>query len=135
MKILLARLRDSLGIDLVEQQNAGVLCIRKPNKLLFKVTVSYNVLEWFIDAHDDAGTVWSDWADYYPINGQISEKLVTEMAFDVERFVTILVNSDVRVSPDHAKLKRAIELKVGNSWKRLSLEWITAGPEQNSAQT
>lgn len=135
MKTLLARLRDALGIELVEQQQAGILCIHKPKALLFKVTVPHDALEWFVDAHDESGAVWSEWADHYPINGETREQLLTKMAFDVERVVTLLGESEIRVSPDQAKSKRVIEIKVGDSWKRASLSWMTAGPEQNSAQT
>ena len=135
MKTLLARLRTALGIELVEQQQAGILCIHKPKGLQFKVTVAYDVLEWFVDANDDSGAVWSEWADYYPINGEAREQLVTEMAFDLERFVTILARSEIRVSTDQTKFERVIELKAGDSWKIASLSWMTAEPERNSAQT
>lgn len=129
MKTLLSRLCHALGVELVEQQQAGMLCIRKPNGHLFKITVPYDVLEWFVDAHDDSGAVWSDWADYYPINGETREQLSTEMAADVERFVTILANSETRVSLDQAQSKRVIELKAGAAWKRASICAMTDEPE------
>ena len=134
MKIMLVRLRDALGLELVEQVHAWILCIRKPAGLVFNVTVPHAVLEWFVDAHDDSGAIWSEWADYYPINGETRE-LLTEMAFEIERFVTIMVNSEIRVSHDEAKSKKGIELKVGGSWQSASLIWMTARPEDDSVQT
>ncbi|WP_426116476.1 hypothetical protein [Massilia sp. PWRC2] len=133
MKVLLACLRDAHGVELVEQPHAGLLCIRKPNRLLIEVTVPYEVLEWFVDAKDDCGTFWSEWADYYRVHGEKKQQLVTEMTCDVERFVTILANSEIRVSLDQTKSKKIVELKVGGSWRGASLDWMTAGPD--SVQT
>lgn len=59
MKTQLGRLRDALGIELLEQQDAGILCIHKSERLVFKITVPYDVLECFVGAHDDSGAVWS----------------------------------------------------------------------------
>lgn len=129
MKVLLARLRDDHGIELFEQPHAGVLRIRKPNGLSLEVTVPYEVLEWFVDAKDDAGTIWSDWVDYYPINGEKKQLLVAEMMCDVERFVTVLVESEIRDSREQSKSNIIVELKVGGSWKSASLDWMTARPD------
>lgn len=135
MKIMLGRLSDSLGLELVEQVHAWILCIRKPAGLVFNVTVPHSVLEWFVDAHDDSGAIWSEWVDYYPINGETREQLLTEMAFEIERFVAIMVNSEMRVLCDEAKTKKSIELKVGSSWQSASLIWMTASSEDDSVQT
>lgn len=133
MKVLLARLRDAHGGELIEQPRAGVLCIPKPNGLVIEVTVPYGVLEWFVDAKDDSGMIWSEWANYYPIHGEKKEQLVTEMMCDVERFVTILAKPEIRVSGDKGQSQRIVELKVGGSWKGACLDWMTAGPD--SVQT
>jgi hypothetical protein len=133
MKVLIARLRDAYGVELVGQLHAGVLCVRKPNGLLIEVTVPYEALEWFVDAKDDCGTIWSEWADYYPVHTEKRQQLVIEMMCDVERLVTILTNSEIRFSRDQGKSKKLVELKVGGSWKGASLDWMTAGPD--SVQT
>jgi hypothetical protein len=116
MKIQLARLRDSLGLELIEEQEAAVLHIYKPNGLLFKVTVPTTVLEWFVDAHDDSGVIWSEWAEHYPIDGETREQLAAEMASELERFVTMLVASEVRVSGN-----KVIEFRASDVWERASL--------------
>jgi hypothetical protein len=129
LKVLLARLRDAFGLELIEHLHAGTLCIHKSDGLLFKVTVPNEVLEWFVEAYDDSGAMWSEWADYYPINGETREQLVTEMACEIERVVTHLVNSEIRASHDQVESQRYIELKVGGSWQSASLIWLTAAPK------
>lgn len=106
-------------------RDAGILCVQKPNGLIFKVTVPYHVLEWFVDGYDGSGTLWSDWAEYYSIDGENRETLTREMARDLECCVTILAKSEVRTAYDHKKSIRHIELQVGGKWQRASISMLT----------
>lgn len=124
MRIALVGLCNALELELVEQANAWSLSISKPEGLTFNVTVPHDVLEWYVDATDDSGEIWNDWGEYYSIDGEKREQLSDEMARDIECCVTILVNSEVRISHDAKSVKR-IELKSRAGWRVASLSWMT----------
>jgi hypothetical protein len=48
------------------------------------------------------------------------------MESDIERFITVLMNSEVRVLHDPAKPEKDVELAVAGSWRRADLRWMTA---------
>jgi hypothetical protein len=125
LKTLLERLSDVKGVELIEQGAASVLVVRKSDGLWFNLTVPHAVLEWFVDAYDDSGVIWSDWADYYPVEGESREQLASEMVRDLERCVTILVAAETRVLQEPKESKRAVELKVGDIWHSASLALLT----------
>jgi hypothetical protein len=129
MKTMLVRLCDATGLELVEQARSSILRIRRPPDLVFDVTVPHDVLEWFVDARDNSGSIWSEWADYYPTDGETRGQLLVDMASDIERFVTVLMNSEVRVLHDPAKADKGVELAVAGSWRRADLSWMTADKE------
>ncbi|MFL6660245.1 MAG: hypothetical protein ACJ8GW_19320 [Massilia sp.] len=126
MKNLLERLRDALGIELCEQGAAGVLLVHKPDQLKFKITVPYEVLEWFVEAYDDSGTIWSDWADYYAIDGEPREQLASDMQADIARCVTALARAELRVRLEPTAFKSTIERCIDGVWEEVSLQLLTA---------
>ena len=128
MKKQLARMRDALGIELIEHPQAGTLCIRKAHGLVFQITVAYDVLEWFVDARNDAGAVWSEWADYYPIDGETSEQLAQEMVDDLQRCATLVAQSEARILPGRDQAGHTLQVRVGEAWKAASLSSMSAAP-------
>lgn len=132
MQFLIERLSDALRLEVVEHANQWTICICKPAGLLFKVTIPRNALEWFVDAGDGSGTLWSEWADHYPVDGETREQLLAEMATSIEQFVSIVVKSKIRVSHVGPKSKKSIELEVDSVWRSASLSWMTAGLDYDS---
>jgi len=126
MKTMLARLRDENGVELVEKAEGSILRISKPAEIVFDVTIPDAVLEWFVDVRDSSGSVWSEWADYYPINKETKDQLLLNMESDIERFVTVLLKSEVRVLYNPAKAGKEVELAIRGSWRRAELSWMTA---------
>jgi hypothetical protein len=126
MQTMLARLGDENGVEFVERAEVSILRISKPAGIVFDVTIPHAVLEWFVDVRDCSGSVWSEWADYYPIKNETESELMTDMESDIERFVTVLLRSEVRVLCNPAKVGKEVELEVNGSWKRAALHWMTA---------
>lgn len=121
MKAMLARLCERLGLEWIEQPEATRLCIHKSGGLAFHVTVPHEVLEWFVDVHDDAGEIWSDWADYPALDGETRDQLAAGMAGDIERMVTTLAASQARVWSDQATSAKRVELQLGADWRAMSM--------------
>jgi len=126
MKTMLARLRDENGVELVGKAEGFILRISKPAGIVIDVTIPHAILEWFIDVRDSSGSVWSEWADYYPINNETKDQLLLDMESDIERFVTVLLQSEVRVLHNQAKAGKKVELAIRGSWRRLDASWMTA---------
>jgi hypothetical protein len=127
LKALMVHLRDAPGVEFVEGPAAGVLHVHKPDCLLFKVTVPDKVLEWFVEAFEDGESIWADWAEYYPLDNETSAQLMTDMASDVERCVTVLAKSEFRISHEKAASKRFIEFEIEGTWQRVSITTLTRG--------
>lgn len=125
MQFQIDRLRDALRLEVVEDANRWVIYIRKPAGLLIEVTIPRDVLEWFVSASDETGTVWSEWADHYATNGETLEELMAEMATSIEQFLSIVVNSEVRVSHSGPESEKIIEFKVDTVWRSASFIWMT----------
>ena len=126
MKTMLARLRDENGVELVEKAEASILRISKPAGIVIDVTIPYTVLEWFVDVRDSSGSVWAECADYYSVNNETKGQLLLDMQSDIERFVTVLLKSEVRVLHNPVKAGKEVEMAVKGSWRRADLSWMTA---------
>jgi hypothetical protein len=126
LKNALLHLRDALGLELIEQQQAGVFCIYKPGGLVFKVTVPYDVLEWYVDAIDGSGAIWSDWVDHYAANGESREFLADEMKTSIEQLLARVVQCEFRIAViEHPESTRRLYLRAGEDWKELSIAALT----------
>ncbi len=89
MNDLIARLRKKPGLEITDKEQSWELRIRKPDDLVFEISVPREVLEWFVTA-SRASTkqeVWSDWMDYYDVHRHTQAELRSEMGRDVERFI------------------------------------------------
>jgi hypothetical protein len=126
MKAMLARLRDENGVELVEKAEVSILRISKTAGIVFDVTIPHAVLEWFVDVRDSSGSVWSEWADYYSVKNGTKGQLLLDMESDIERFVTVLLKSEVRVLHNPGKAGKEVELAIKGSWRRADLNWMTA---------
>jgi hypothetical protein len=106
----------------VQDQPAAWLVRLDVEEAAFRISVPRDALEWFIDAmkagNDD--TVWSDWVDYYDIDGsRTTADLRSEMADDLQLCVSRLLDAHLRVVNDGRRTH--IEWRRGYAdWGRLS---------------
>jgi len=120
------RFRSMTGVAVSEGADAWVIQIPKSDRIVFTITVPRTVLEWFAAATDGTMEMWSDWADYYATEGETNEKLKTEMASDVERFILTLLASPVRRTEETTGSKAApsLEWERNGKWQRLQLSAV-----------
>ena len=82
------------------------------------VTVPISVLEWFVEASDrTSGASVEDWCDYEGHDATHAEQLDLAMAEDVEKFVSQLLRSELRIDK-RGSSKIALEWKVGDAWEQ-----------------
>jgi hypothetical protein len=87
------------------------------NSLSFKVTVAYEVLEWFVEIIEPAsGLKFEDGADYSGYDRRPREELVREMTEHLHRLFSALMS-------------RTFRLRKGRTWWRASdrCEWLKNG--------
>jgi hypothetical protein len=97
MQELIDHLNSLPNTAVSEQGGVWTISIVKSTPLEFKLTVAWSVLEWSVDAVASHETVWSDWVDYYPIDGESTEELRANMSEDFKQFVTKLASREVRI--------------------------------------
>jgi len=126
MHDLIDRLRSTPNLSVIEMANTWELHISKTEGLTFVIVIPHNVLEWFATARNSRGKVWSDWADYYPINNETTETLRADMASDIESFVIALSTSSIRVTEKKAlfKTKHCVDWKLNGNWQKISLSVV-----------
>ena len=127
MRNLITRLRTKPGLEVVDQEQAWKICVRKPDGLIVEVTVPHDVLEWFATVLQAATgrEVWSDWMDYYPVKGEtVTEtELRSDMARHVEHFVERSLASTFRVVDSRKFFGRRqhLEWRTDGDWKRVEI--------------
>lgn len=122
-RTLLTALAYSINAVLTESEGCFVLLLERGDGIEFEITVPKDVLEWFADAKINNEPVWSDWADYYPMDGETPEALAADMRDDIEGFVRAIAVAPMRVS-QHKKLWRTrnrLEWLIDGNWAKLSL--------------
>jgi hypothetical protein len=82
------------------------------------VTVPVAVFEWAVEASDrSTGASIEDWCDYEGYDRTRGEQLDQEMAADVEKFIDLLLRSELRLDVrDRSRV--ALEWKVGDKWEQ-----------------
>jgi hypothetical protein len=113
------RLHSKPDIGVVEQTDAWIVRVPKTEGIFFTVTIPKSVLEWFASATDGTREVWSDWADYYPTQGESRVDLEADMAADIEWFILTLLACSVRVA--NANKKTSLEWELNGEWQKLHL--------------
>jgi hypothetical protein len=82
------------------------------------VTVPISVLEWSVEASARAsGARVEDWCDYAGYDPKSPQKLDDRMAEDVEKFVTRLLLSELRLA-DRGASRIALEWKTDGAWEQ-----------------
>ena len=80
------------------------------------VTVPVSVLEWTVEASDrSSGASVEDWCDYEGYEQSTVEQLDINMAADVEKFIDLLLRSELRLD-ERDRSRVTLEWKVGDAW-------------------
>jgi len=101
------------GLTLEDLDGAFSIAFER-DSLSFKVTVAYQVLEWFVEIVEPAsGLKFGDWADYSGYDRRPRKELVEEMEDHLHRLLKAL-------------LSRTFRLRKGRKWWRASdrCEWL-----------
>jgi hypothetical protein len=95
-------------------QDAWVVQVPKPD-FIVKVTIPFDVLEWFVAVTQDGRQVWSDWMDYYSTANETKADMRKEMESDVRVFIDWLMTRRMRL--DSAML----EWQTNGRWTPVQL--------------
>ncbi|PLY07510.1 MAG: hypothetical protein C0625_04865 [Arcobacter sp.] len=104
------------GFELIEQKDTFTIQFKR-EKLLFRVTVAFNVLEWFLDIEDMLSDLkFHDWGDYVGYDKRHKEELALEMIDHLHRLF-------------HALLEKQFRLQKGRTFFIASdkCEWLIDG--------
>jgi hypothetical protein len=85
------------GFEMEELKDAFLIKFTK-NNLIFKITVAYDVVEWFIDIEEmGSGLKFHDWCDYADYDDSPKEKLTADMIRDLHKLFNILPKNEFRL--------------------------------------
>jgi hypothetical protein len=107
------------GLDVEECSSAWVISVIK-GAVRFRITVPFQVLEWFVSAYIDDREIWKDWAEFYgDANTSILEK---EYGSSILAFIDRVVSMDVRyVEPNVAHDYRRLQWRHDGDWRGVEL--------------
>ena len=128
---VLDRFSGCSDVSVCDSGQARVLNLERGG-ITIKVTVPFDVLEWFVDVMDGQTVVVHEWADYEGYDDTPKEELARSMESEVEEFVSKLINRDIRLV---ARRKTRIEEFVSRLLNRdvrffapgRKLEWMVKG--------
>lgn len=87
-----------------------------------EVSVPYEVLEWFVSVRKDGQEVWSNWVDYYAVDGETEIELADEMQREIDAFVSIPKIAELRVAAKHPFCEKStIEWRHRDAWEEMRL--------------
>lgn len=82
------------------------------------VTVPVSVLEWSVEASDrTSGARVEDWCDYEGYDSTSVDQLDRDMADDVEKFVSRLLSSELRLG-NLGRSGVSLEWRVDEAWQQ-----------------
>ncbi len=91
------------------------------------------MLEWFVEVEEKTRVIWSEWSDYYEIDGATREQLELEMIGDIKRFIDVALTCEARLVQKQLSSFN-LELKVGQVWRVAGLDWMTAGVQDEGGR-
>ncbi|MCA9392839.1 MAG: hypothetical protein KC900_01435 [Candidatus Omnitrophica bacterium] len=106
------------NFSLEELDDAFVLSFSK-NDLVFKITVAYSALEWFLEIErPESELKFSDWCDYLGYDDRPESVLEAEMVDHLHRLITALQNHQFRLKKGKNFLNPGdnCECLVNNKW-------------------
>jgi len=98
-----------------------------------KVTVPKEVPEWFVDVITGDGKVLAnDWCDYAGYTDLSDKRIADDMAEDLNKFVTSLLERPLRLTNSRGKFREkfSLEWQIDNSWSN-AVPFSSGGLDQN----
>jgi hypothetical protein len=126
MQEIVSKLKSIPLISVSEAPNAAIIRIVKNDSFSFEITIPGSVLEWFVAIHENGKEIWTDWADYVPINNEPYSELKEWMQADIINFVQTAVKYQLRkVASKHLfGTKDAFEWFIDGNWEPITMSGV-----------